>query len=124
MIYLRCGNDYDGTGRIRLAFTDRDTGEPIDISGYDVWFAIKRKSHGVDDADAYVFKTTDDDVEVDPDQVTNTGIAWVALDRTETAAIPVGCWYYSAQGSDGTRIVEVGPSRVTVEADFIEATAV
>ena len=91
MIYLRQGNDYLDTGRIRLAFTDRDTGEPIDITAFDVWFAVKRRPHGVDDADAYVFKTTDDDVAIDPDQVVNRGIAYVSLPTTRPPTSRSAC---------------------------------
>jgi hypothetical protein len=125
MIYLRQGNDYIGNGRVRLTFTDLDTGDPIDITGFDLWFAIKSKRQGIADADAYILKTTDDDVEADADQVTNTGLAYVTLTNVETAAIPVGAWWFSAQGKDGEgRVVEVASSRVTVEPDFIVATEV
>jgi hypothetical protein len=118
VIYIRAGNDYIGTGRIRLTFTDVDTGDPIDITGFDLWFAIKSKRQGIADDDAYILKT-------DADQVTNTGLAYVTLTNVETAAIPVGAWWFSAQGKDGTgRVVEVASSRVTVEPDFIVATEV
>lgn len=123
MIYIRQGNDYLGDCRIVLTFTDRDTGLPIDITGFDVWFAVKERNYGGPDADALVLKSTADDVEIDADQVTNKGIAYVSLTNVETADIPVGVWWYSAQGKDGTdRVIEVGPSRATVEADFITAT--
>lgn len=125
MIYLRQGNDYSGAGRIRLTFVDLDTGDPIDITGFDLWFAIKSKRAGISDADAYVFKTSADDIDADADQVANTGLAYVSLTNEETADIPIGAWWFSAQGKDGSgRVVEVASSRVTVEPDFITATAV
>lgn len=121
MIYLRQGNDYAANDRIVLTFTD-DAGAPVDLTGCDVWFAIKRRRDTADE-DAYVLKSTDDAVELAGDPT--TGIAYVTLTAAETLAIPVGAWWYAAQAKDAsTRIVEVGPSRVTVEQDVITATSV
>lgn len=121
MLYLRSGNSYTGTDRIRLAFTDADTGDPIDLTSSKIWFAIKRKRTTAD-ADAYFLADTDTvgpKVELDNDPT--TGLAWVTIDGADWTDIPVGCWWWAAQAKDSSdRIVELGPSRVTVEEDMIE----
>lgn len=121
---LRKGNDYEGTSRITLAFTDADTSLPIDLTGATVWYAIKRRRSDLD-VDAYLLVSTAGAIEVDADQVgAGKGKAYVAIDRADLADVPVGIWWWSAQALDSSsRIAEIGPGRVQVLHDVIATVA-
>ena len=85
-------NFYRGdTLTLTLTFTDKITGDPVDITGWDVWLTLKNELSDLDAAAAMQVTLT---VPAGPDAV--NGIA-TFIATSEDTAIPVATYKYDFQ---------------------------
>ena len=87
------------TQRYKLTLTEKETGDPIDLTGGTMWFTLKSKASDTD-ADAVVQKQ----VTTHLDAV--NGITEVVLDATDTTNADAGRYYYDFQFVDSAGTVK------------------
>jgi hypothetical protein len=71
-----------------VTFSDSDE-QPINLTGYTIYYAIKKDIDKITDDDA----TITGELIIDPDQATNTGKALFSLTAAQTVTMPLGTYF-------------------------------
>lgn len=107
-----------------LTIVDRD-GELVDLTAVYLWFTAKLELSDTDD-DAVIYKTTVDGITVDPDQVTNTGEAAVAIEPADTLGLNNNgghVLHWDLQSYDNSEVRVLASGTLVVKASVTMATA-
>lgn len=104
-----------------VAVTDEDTGLPVDLSGADLTFMVKRYPSDPD-ADALITKVTPTEVAIT--LPATGGLAVVTLDAADTDDLAPGNYSWELQVVDAANKVRtVAGGRFKIVADLIRAGA-
>ena len=114
MTYLSIPRGDDGI--LDVVVTDRDTGDPIDLTGAELTFMVKRDRRDAD-ADAILAKTVGSGITV---AAPTTGIAVVAIDAADTdAATPGACWWELQSVDVTSKVHTLASGRFVITADLV-----
>lgn len=102
---------------LTLTVTDPDTGDPVDITGGELTFLVKRDI-GDDDADALVTKTVGDGIGI-ADQIADTGQATVTIASADTDGIEPGVYPWELQAVLAASVKTLARGRIRIARDLV-----
>lgn len=114
MTYLSITRGDDGI--LDVVVTDRDTGDPIDLTGAELTFMVKRDRRD-DDDDAILTKTVGSGITV---SAPATGVAVVAIDAADTdEETPAACWWELQSVDVTSKVHTLAAGRFAITADLV-----
>lgn len=117
-LHLRSGDDYLDNRRLIVTVTDRETGDPVDISATDLTFMVKA-SRRDDDVDALITKTSAGDIEIAaPQSGATLGKAYIAIEAADTDSLD-GVYKWELQGEDASGVITLADGVLFVLADLV-----
>lgn len=110
------GDAYTGDRALRVNVADA-AGAPLDLSGFDLVFMVKRLRTDAD-LEALISKAIGSGITLG-DQMTDPGLALIDVDASDTEDGPTGRFFGELQAVDPLGPVTLWSGRVTVTPDLI-----